>query len=282
MYRYYRAQAFPQESHSPLTGLSPMGTGALGAEPNYEVRPRILRDYCFVYVEKGRGHLSSFGRPFELNPGDLFLLFPDCVHAYGTDPEDLLEVYWILFSGSMAGQLAGNSGYTGENAVLSVGDSEAARQVLEQMKEDSFRNTRGSYLKLCGDLYRLFGVLQSLHGDCPSDGIGAAGCDLSRTVTEAQDFMNIHYSEPLTVAEIADYVGVSRATLAEHFRRECGRTPSEYLTYLRLQQAVNLLQNTALTVSEVASSVGYSDALYFSRVFSKYYKTSPRSFRRKK
>ena len=73
---------------------------------------------------------------------------------------------------------------------------------------------------------------------------------------------------------------VSRATLAARFREEWNQTPAQYLTYIRLRQAANLLVTTGLSIAEVAHSVGYGDALYFSKVFAKVHNMSPTEYRR--
>ena len=65
------------------------------------------------------------------------------------------------------------------------------------------------------------------------------------------------------------------------FHKEMGLTPLKYMTDLRMKKAKSMLatpQNVDLTVAEVAENCGYSDALYFSRVFKKYYGCAPSEF----
>ena len=58
-----------------------------------------------------------------------------------------------------------------------------------------------------------------------------------------------------------------------------GRSPQQYLINLRLHNAQNMLLDTDLSVGEIARSVGYDDQLYFSRLFHRYFGTSPREYR---
>ena len=64
------------------------------------------------------------------------------------------------------------------------------------------------------------------------------------------------------------------------FRRTTGRTPTQYVTKLRMSLAKKLLSETAMPVGEIAEACGYDDAFYFSRVFSREEGMSPRSYRK--
>ena len=276
MYRYYKAQAFPAGILGAHSGITPVSMGSLGAEPNYEVRPRMVRDYYLVYLLKGGGVLKTRGRTFALCPGDLYILYPDVVHTYATDPENLIEMYWIGFTGADVAALLEKSGFSPDAPVFhSCGKLDS---MISQLEEDSGDNRPSNFLALCGGLYRLFGTLMELRTD--NEPWQDKDQPLSRIVMEAQNFMNIHYPQSISISDVAGHLNVSRATLAARFREEWNQTPAQYLTYIRLRQAANLLVTTGLSIAEVAHSVGYGDALYFSKVFTKVHKMSPTEYRR--
>ena len=69
--------------------------------------------------------------------------------------------------------------------------------------------------------------------------------------------------------------------LRKLFKSEMGMTPHDYLTGLRVQMAEKLLcsmDNVEQNISEIAYIYGYSDPLYFSRVFKKYFGCSPKNY----
>jgi AraC-like DNA-binding protein len=69
--------------------------------------------------------------------------------------------------------------------------------------------------------------------------------------------------------------------LRKLFKSEVGMTPHDYLTGLRIQMAEKLLcstENVEQNISEIAFVCGYSDSLYFSRVFKKYFGCSPKHY----
>src|ERR1044071_4344795 len=86
---------------------------------------------------------------------------------------------------------------------------------------------------------------------------------------------------PWTVAALADRPRVSRATLAKRFAELVGEPPLTYLTRWRMGLAADLLvERQAVTVAEIARTVGYSDAFGFSAAFKRVRGTNPSDFRR--
>jgi transcriptional regulator GlxA family with amidase domain len=100
-------------------------------------------------------------------------------------------------------------------------------------------------------------------------------------VREALKFMEAHFAEPLTVAEIARRVGISRRRLEDLFRRDTGLTPLRTLGVMRLREAERLLSSTQLSVKEVAARVGFTgvDLSHFRRRFMAFSGATPRRYR---
>ena len=100
-------------------------------------------------------------------------------------------------------------------------------------------------------------------------------------VHRALALMQADCAHPWTLDSLAAAVGLSRTGLAQRFRQALGDTPLAHLRTLRMQQAMRLLGDTAQTLEQVASAVGYQDAFGFSKVFKKVVGASPREFRRR-
>ncbi|GAA4463205.1 hybrid sensor histidine kinase/response regulator transcription factor [Nibrella saemangeumensis] len=95
-----------------------------------------------------------------------------------------------------------------------------------------------------------------------------------RTTVEAQ-LENVE----LSIDDICQVVGMSRATLHRKLTALTGLSISRYLRILRLRKAQELLSSPELNIAEVAYAVGFGDPRYFSRVFSEEFGVSPGSFR---
>lgn len=98
-------------------------------------------------------------------------------------------------------------------------------------------------------------------------------------IGRAAEFIENNYADQLSVDDIAGYAGVSRSWLYRGFMQRFGRSPAAYLRDTRLAYACQLLRDTDLRVTEVANSVGYPDALYFSKVFAGKMGSAPTQYR---
>lgn len=102
---------------------------------------------------------------------------------------------------------------------------------------------------------------------------------LIQTVT---DFVNSKMDdETLNPNMIADFVGVSKATLYRKFKELLDKTPSEFIRGIRLKHAAKLLRTSKMTVSEIMYQCGFSNKSYFYREFSRLYGESPNEYRKK-
>ncbi len=100
-------------------------------------------------------------------------------------------------------------------------------------------------------------------------------------IKKALDYINQNYTENINLCEVAQYVHYSESYLSRKIKETIGMSFVQYLTKLRIEKAIELLQNPNTTVSEVAQRVGYTDYRYFSSVFQKYTGYSPKEFSKK-
>ena len=74
-------------------------------------------------------------------------------------------------------------------------------------------------------------------------------------------------------------MGINRKYLTKLFNELMADSPKNYLIHFRIHKACNLLRKTNLTIQEISHSVGYTDALVFSKIFKKVIGTCPREYR---
>ncbi len=117
--------------------------------------------------------------------------------------------------------------------------------------------------------------------------LAGQGCDASplpvaadRIVSRCLALMHQKLDSPWTVERLAAEAGASRSILAERFTRHVGASPMAYLQKLRLEWASQRLRSTSLSVSHVASSVGYETDAAFNRAFRRAYGAPPGAWRR--
>jgi len=88
-----------------------------------------------------------------------------------------------------------------------------------------------------------------------------------------------HPAKPWTVRELAQRAGMSRSAFAARFQKLVGRSPLNFVKEQRLQQAVTLLRETALSIKQIAFRVGYESAAGFSTAFRGRFGMSPVALR---
>jgi transcriptional regulator GlxA family with amidase domain len=93
------------------------------------------------------------------------------------------------------------------------------------------------------------------------------------------ELMEANLSEPLSLLEIADHVGLSRRQIERLFRQEMGRSPARYYLEIRLDRARHLLIQSSLPVVEVAVACGFVSASHFSKCYRELYARSPQQER---
>jgi len=100
-------------------------------------------------------------------------------------------------------------------------------------------------------------------------------------IVKAQEYIENNYNLKLTVAEIADRVGIARRTFERRFKRATSNTVVEYLQRVKIEVAKQQLESGRKTVNEVMYDVGYSDTKAFREVFKKVVGMSPIDYRNK-
>lgn len=105
----------------------------------------------------------------------------------------------------------------------------------------------------------------------------------SALVQQARDFLQFHFSEPVSLASLADKLGITSAYLSSLFHREMGMSYSQYLLQLRMEDAARrLLGNPDVKIYEVSDAVGFPSAKHFTHVFGQYFRISPKEYRENK
>lgn len=90
----------------------------------------------------------------------------------------------------------------------------------------------------------------------------------------------LKYDLPIKIQEIADKLSLNRSYLYKIFKDYTGYSIKDYILHVKLEKSKELLQDSRLSISEVAISIGYSDPLQFSKIFKKFYNKSPRAYRK--
>jgi AraC-like DNA-binding protein len=101
-----------------------------------------------------------------------------------------------------------------------------------------------------------------------------------RLINEVRQFVITSLQQPLGVAELARWRGMSRSNFSHHFKAITGMAPASFIMQIRLEEAIGLLLHTRQSVAQIAQHTGFASANHFCKVFRQHYHLSPGAFRK--
>ena len=259
-----------------LSSLSVYNVGYQKCEPEYQWGPGIRDHYCIHHILSGSGVYTMGNVSVRLSAGDTFILFPGTELQYQADKDEPWEYCWAGFMGSDAASIIRNTGFSRDVPYILKGriPADEIRRGLEQIYLNK-GNTYESSVAMTGSLYSLLAVfMHYAERSMPEKDAHMV------YVEKAISYIETNYSYPVTVEDIAYYVGISRSHLFRSFQSYMRRSPKDYLTSYRIKQACRLLRETDLSISTIAYSVGFENNLYFSKAFRKQKGVSPSEYRK--
>jgi AraC-like DNA-binding protein len=109
-----------------------------------------------------------------------------------------------------------------------------------------------------------------------------AGIHHAKLVRRARDYILAHMGQTITTEMLAKELGMNRTYLCKRFTEETGLTLGQYVTQVKMEEAMRLMDITKKTISEIAEHLGYSSQSYFQNVFKKHTGVTPGVYRAKK
>ncbi len=102
-----------------------------------------------------------------------------------------------------------------------------------------------------------------------------------KNVEKVKVYIETHFKEELTRESLASEVFMNPDYLSKLFKKNTGSSLMDYVTKVRIERAKELLEKTALSISEIAMEAGYSNTAYFTKIFKKYTNgITPRAYRK--
>ncbi len=102
---------------------------------------------------------------------------------------------------------------------------------------------------------------------------------MARPVTQVSEvlaYLESHYTDPLTIEDLAKVASMSPTSLFRLFKEIMDRSPIDYLIHLRIDKAAQLLRRGGMRIGEISEAVGFNDSNYFARQFRRITGRSPR------
>jgi len=101
----------------------------------------------------------------------------------------------------------------------------------------------------------------------------------SRRIQKVYEYMNLNYSQQITLAEISKIANMPEASFSRFIKKRTGRTFIDCLNEIRLGHASRMLINTTETIAEIAFKCGFNNMSNFNRLFKRRKNDTPKAFR---
>ena len=253
---------------------SPVMIVALGMsypDPHYHIERTGRPHYILEYVTGGVGYVEAYGKKYTVKKGDVYILEPNTVHRYYSDPHDPYSKLWINFRSEIFTHAFQALGLNGITHFPAVECEELFQRILALEKLSPYNRevTHDALELLLSIASRLAKSRQETHSTVPSN------------IYSAKRMLDTSLYGKITIEEVCAKLFVSRSYLIKTFKEHYGVTPHKYLLNAKLRLAANLLAGTKSSIKEIADALGFYDEYHFSKAFKTTYHVSPTAYRDK-
>ncbi len=156
-----------------------------------------------------------------------------------------------------------------------AGDDTAIHSLLERLFALMQDSDEGGKLQCLGLLYQFMGLLLQDRRYTASDKSDLSTHRNIYLLKNVLNYIEAHYTEKITLHELARTAGMSSKYFCHFFSEMTGRTPIDYVNYYRVERACCLLAGIGHSITDIAMLCGFNDVSYFTRAFKKYKGISP-------
>ncbi|WP_379152214.1 AraC family transcriptional regulator [Paenibacillus sp. sgz5001063] len=248
--------------------------------PGHKIGPSVHDYYLIHTVLEGEGCFQSSAASQQCRSGDTFVIFPGSLFSYQADDLNPWHYAWVALQGTGVSGLLSDIGITRDRPLLQSENIRELHSLYERIRL-SFRQS--AYPRL--ESLEASGWTRLLLHHFGQDNLSMLPARpmempeiIDRQIDQAIRWISLQFHQQISIDHMAATLGYHRAHLSKAFKQKTGLSPKQYLLKMRMDKAKSLLSGT-LTIDQVASSVGFNDALYFSRQFRKYCGMSPSEYR---
>lgn len=237
------------------------------------------KETCVIHVVKsGKGKLRLNDKVYDIHENQAFFIPAKTQIWYAADAQDPWDYVWIGIDGLKANECIESAGFSAKEPVRDITCVSVIYDYVNQMLE-AHQLSYSNELKRNGLLLLCMAALGTDYTRAENTAFTSHYYPGEVYVKCAQDYITCHFHEKIKINALADHIGVNRSYLTKNFKQIVGCSPQELLINLRIKRAKTLLKTTQMPINEIASAVGYSDQLTFSRLFKRSCGQSPRAYR---
>ena len=245
---------------------------------SYYFRPskgRILSEYQFVYISKGRGSFNSdTTKRVNISRGQVIILFPGQWHTYSPKKDTGWNEYYIGFEGRIIDEVLENGFISPLNQILDVGVNEDLVNLFSTAIKIAKEYKTAAQQNLAGIVFNIFGTILSL-----AQNKNFENKESAQKIERAKVIMLENINKDIDIQGIATNLGISYSLFRKDFKEYTGYAPSQYFQELKLRKAKEFLAESSLPIKEISYKLNFSSYEYFLSFFKKRVGVTPTQYR---
>lgn len=232
----------------------------------------------FVFVVGGGQGYYIGDDYYQLVGGEGFISFMSQPHRSDENYQGVGEIYWMQLN------LSCNENFLGYNRELSMEITGRLQEIdrhtfrfgpslkkLLKSTFDEFRQKGTTITGLSSLMHLVSGVIECVH----------KGAFMENDLIELDKYIKNHINDDLSIEDLSKASGFSVSTIQHRFKNYFGRSPGEYINYMKIKKSKEYLIE-GRSVTETAMILGFNTSDYFSTVFKKFNGVSPLKWVQKK
>lgn len=251
--------------------------------PRYEMPYHWHSQQEIIRVLKGEFHLILDGELYQLQEGDIVYIQDGISHG-GTPKDCIYEC--LVFDLKL---LYKTDQHTIELlkklhhheiclSPMSMNQNPYLSQLTQVLFDSMSRVEEGFSLECVGALSLIYGYLFKHKLYLKGTVTNHTAMVHSAKFKKALDYIESHYTEPISLQDMAEAAGMNAKYFCKFFREMSSKTPTNYLNYYRIECACEQLATRQVSVTEVALNNGFNDLSYFCKTFKQQKGVSPRQY----
>lgn len=230
------------------------------------------------YVLHGEGVFYIENEKVPVKTDDLIIINPNVEHTEKTFPNNPMEYIVFGVEGLAFSFTEHDQAYGRGYSFYSYGSDKNQFINFAQLIMHEFQDKKPGFEKVCHGLLEVLLVYISRKQKLSV--ISESSFQLSKECAIAKRYIDTNYAQDITLDSLAEITHINKFYLAHSFTECIGQSPISYLTERRLAACKELLSSSNLSVTQIATSAGFSSQSYFSQIFAKKVGMSPRQYRK--
>ncbi len=219
------------------------------------------------FIEAGSGEFMHLNKKIAVKEGDIIFI-PEKIFCYSEwrgSPD--ISVTYLSFN-----IVGDNDGGNFELGVLPVESSDSAE--LIKKAASLLSGDTADVLSAYSLTYKFLAESLPL--------INKNRRRLDEALYDAVDYMTAHWNKNFSISDVAEACSVSDSKLYSLFREQLGQTPVAYLNQIKINYALQYLENNSLSITEICELTNFHSEGYFRKVFRDIVGSAPSEYRRKR